>query len=94
MTEQVPALCKAKKSHSLLEGILHDFARAIDLAVVEDIAGFFDELDQDELEECFASVPWSNLKTSDTKSASKFIADAIKAVWMVAISATSEWRRP
>ncbi len=78
----MPALCKAKKSHSFLEGILKDFAHAIDLAVVEDIAGFLEELDDDELEECFASVPWSNLKPSDTKSVSKFIADAIRAVWV------------
>ncbi len=36
---QVPALVKAKRSHALLEGIVRDFAHAINLAVVEDIAG-------------------------------------------------------
>ncbi len=77
----MPALCKAKRSHTLLQGILRDFAHAIDLTVVEDIASFLQELEEDKLDECFASVPWNNLKPSDTKSASKLIADAIKALW-------------
>ncbi len=78
----MPALYNAKRSHALLEGILQDYAHAIDLAVVEDIAGFLEALDEDELEECFATVPWSNLRPSDTKPASKLIADAIKDVWV------------
>jgi hypothetical protein len=65
-----------------LEGTLKDFAHAVDLALVEDIVGFLEELDTEELEELFIGVPWPEYHADDTRLISKFIADAIRHVWV------------
>ncbi len=74
---QVPALVKAKKSHALLEAILRDFANAIDLSIVEDIASFLAILEDGELEECFSSVPWSSSTENNTEAIVKNVAETI-----------------
>ncbi len=49
---------------------------------MDDIAGFLEELDSEELDELFAGVPWPEFSADDTRLISKFIADAIRHVWV------------